>query len=352
MENNIDYKVLMYDGTIKPISKVIIGDKLIGPDSQQRNVINTFIGYDEIINVIFSRNKIGFSFNQNHKLFLKNYNNDEFELLTIKDCVNFRKKWKISHRWMKTFIRNFGVTKNNFIIPPYILGLLLGDGYLNKDRITLTTMDDAITEQYETFVNSLGYSISISNSNNSKAYHIKYIKNLKENLRNSNGTIIDPDVIRSEIRRLNLLGTKSHNKFIPAPYKTSSYTERLDILAGLLDTDGYLNPIRNVFDFVSKSKQLSEDVVFIANSCGLTTSIKEVEKKSIKYYRVYIGGNTKIIPTKLQRKKANNSNDIKNTRILNPTFNLCPIGKHRFYGLTTDLDNLYLAEDFSVICGK
>ena len=67
-----------------------------------------------------------------------------------------------------------------------------------------------------------------------------------------------------------MLGTRDDNGFIPDAYKCGSREVRLQVLAGLIDTNGSID--RNGFDYIAKSKQLSEDVTFIARSVGLTVN--------------------------------------------------------------------------------
>ena len=46
------------------------------------------------------------------------------------------------------------------------------------------------------------------------------------------------NILTSQLEDLELLGTKSHTKFIPNLYKYNSVETRLEILRGILDTDG------------------------------------------------------------------------------------------------------------------
>ena len=87
-----------------------------------------------------------------------------------------------------------------------------------------------------------------------------------------------------------------------------SYQNRLKFVAGLLDSDGHLAD--NCYDFISKYKNISESLAFMVRSVGLKATIIECIK-GIKetgftgiYHRVYISGNTDIIPCIIERKKA------------------------------------------------
>ena len=112
---------------------------------------------------------------------------------------------------------------------------------------------------------------------------------------------------QSELRELGLVGTNAYTKFIPGSYKTASYKVRLEVLAGLIDTDG--NYSCGVYDYITASSKLAEDVVFVARSLGLAAYCKATTKRCQNdfegtYYRICISGNLEIIPTRVKKKTA------------------------------------------------
>ena len=143
-------------------------------------------------------------------------------------------------------------------------------------------------------------------------------------------------------------------KFIPDIYKKASREQRLELLAGLMDTDGYA-PLHGGYDYISKSRQLAYDVVYVARSLGLRASVSPCTKGCPistgdfigKYWRVTIGGDCSVIPCKIPRKKARASSTIRRGWIsgflVKPLTTLAP-----FYGFTLDGDGLYLLGDFTV----
>lgn len=104
------------------------------------------------------------------------------------------------------------------------------------------------------------------------------------------------------------------NKHIPKCYLENSRDVRLKVLAGLIDTDGYLHPSGG-YEMCFANKRLLDDVVTLARSLGF--KCKEVESvmktctnavggpKACQAYRSYIsGGNDlKDIPVLLERKR-------------------------------------------------
>jgi Holliday junction resolvasome RuvABC ATP-dependent DNA helicase subunit len=150
------------------------------------------------------------------------------------------------------------------------------------------------------------------------------------------------------------LTKNQEQSFIPQEYRVADEKSRLEILAGLLDTDGHLH--FNTFDYVSKSKKLAEDVCFIARSLGfkVTFSEKIIQYKgeSRLYYRLCISGDTDKIPTKVKRKQATSRRQCKNPLVFGFTVEKDKVDD--YYGFNLDGDHLYLTEDFLVHhnCGK
>ena len=106
------------------------------------------------------------------------------------------------------------------------------------------------------------------------------------------------------------------NKHIPDVYKYNTREIRIYVLAGLLDTDGYLS--KNYYEIIQKRKILSDDIVFLARSLGFYCSQNSCQKTCTNgskgrvtgtYYRCNISGSKlNEIPTKLFRKQLIKNN--------------------------------------------
>ena len=141
------------------------------------------------------------------------------------------------------------------------------------------------------------------------------------------------------------------NKHIPLIYKTASRKDRLQLLAGLMDTDGSLS--RGGYDYISKIKRLSEDVAYIARSLGLAAYINECEKKCYNngvintYWRVSISGDTLNVPCRIPHKKSHKRLQKKDVNVTG--FTVESIGVGDYYGFEiSGNDRLFLLGDFTV----
>lgn len=146
--------------------------------------------------------------------------------------------------------------KKEHIISPYIMGILLGDGCL-RTQVMFTTADEEILEKIK---KEIPESMEVVN-----AYNIDY-RLVSKNRDKKN-------LFLNEIRRMNLAGTYSDTKFIPHEYLFDSAENRLELLKGLMDSDGFVavrarSSKTNLIGFGTASKQLAEGVRFLVESLG------------------------------------------------------------------------------------
>jgi replicative DNA helicase len=331
-------KILMFDGTFKNVEQIVVGDKVMGPDNKERNVLSLHRGSEEMYEVIPTKGK-PFTVNSGHILSLVGTNDgscysNKVENITVRDYLKKSKTYKHIHKLYRSDLLEFGREHVDFA---YELGLLIGDGCFSPKRISFVSADNVLIESIEKMGSHFDSKISKRKDNRSKNLFEVYFGNVGKN------------TVRDFIEKNGLLSAKSGDKFIPEKYKLSPSGDRLKLLAGLIDTDGSLSS--NGFDFITKSKRLSEDVVFVCQSLGLAAYASETQKKAQSghvgtYYRVFISGNTDIIPTKLNRKTAAQRKQIKNH--LRTGFTVKPVGVDEYYGFEVDCDNLYVMEDFFV----
>lgn len=159
-------------------------------------------------------------------------------------------------------------------IDPYMLGLLLGDGCFSSNCSGISFTNDEF-ELHD-------YLINISH-----IYDMRYTYSSRTDTHCARGWFrnsTDKPNKRVKLKQLledyNLYGCKSYNKFVPYDYKYNSKYVRLAILAGLLNTDGSVH-IKNRpgIMFCSVSKQLRDDVVFLARSLGMWCSTERKDDK-------------------------------------------------------------------------
>jgi hypothetical protein len=344
-----DTPIIMFDGTRKKVQDVAVGDLLLGPDSNSREVLQLHRGRQLMYEIVPIKGD-PFVVNEDHILSLrttprgsryhKSFSGKEIINISVKDFLEKSNDFKKNVKLYRPECIHFN-NVNTLDIDPYFLGVLLGDGCLVKG-VSVTTIDAPIKETVLEQASLFDLKIRKKNKEGTEA--IGYF------LSSSRGGLSTRNKLINILKDMDLYGKKSHNKFIPLQYKTSSKESRLQILAGLIDTDGYYG--NNIYCYTTKSKQLANDVKFIVRSLGLaaTSSIKTVNEN--EYVNVTISGHIDIIPVKLQRKQASIRKQKKN--VLVTGFSINPLDVDDYYGFTLNKDHLYLLNDFTVThnCGK
>lgn len=153
-------------------------------------------------------------------------------------------------------------------IDPYLLGCLIGDGGLTKG-VTLTTMDDDIAARCEAALEEIGCVLTASAK---KGAATTYSVRARERQTDQGGHPL-PNAAVAALSGLGLFGCKSAKKFIPKVYLRCDAGARLELLRGLMDTDGTVDG-RGTRSFSTVSHQLGLDVQALARSLGLQASLR------------------------------------------------------------------------------
>lgn len=344
-----DTPILMFDGSIKMVQDVIIGDKVMGPDSKSRTVFCTNTD-SEMMYKVKSKDdsrKINYGCNESHILTLK-YCSDDYRYprakkgniidISVKEYLQLPNRHK---RLLQGFTVGVEFAKRELIIPPYILGAWIGDGH--SATTALTTMDSEIENTWKEYAQSIGMQVRTQENtqpNKSKVYFITSGEATGKSDRNP---------FMNELRSMELI----NNKHIPQWYKTSHSEDRLQLLAGLIDTDGTL--VNETFIFTQKNNRVTEDVVFLAKSLGFRVTYKKRNSSYIKngvtvecgeINVISIGGDTHRIPTKLARKQAKQKNKVRDS--LNYGINVEAVGEGQYFGFTLLEEPHFVLGDFTV----
>lgn len=146
-------------------------------------------------------------------------------------------------------------------LDPYILGCLLGDGGLSTKSVRITIADQ---ETHDNITSKLpkGYILSQPESLKPIGYLIT-----KQDRHSSK-----ENVISMILKNLGLKNVTSHTKFIPDIYKYNSPEVRLELVKGLIDTDGYADK-SNLLSYTTVSPQLAEDMRFMLESLGCIVNL-------------------------------------------------------------------------------
>ena len=325
-------KVMMADGTLKAVEDVQVGDKI-----QSYNRVNTVLDLHNGTSngwKIIPNNGESFVVSSNHILTLFKYNeiydkekgymttNNTGTLvdITVEDFIKLSNHQKHLYKLFRPAIE-YSTKEQN--IPPYILGLWLGDGTSKYGQIC--TADFEVVEVLKQY----------AQEENMELHLLESQKSGKANLYSLNGQVSLQALLRSN----NLLD----NKHIPLNYLTGDRQQRLELLAGLLDADGsYISKKSSLFDFTNKNKVLFDQVAQLCRGLGFKVSIPKAKIiNNVKYYRMNISGDLFEIPTKIKCKQAAKTKHVST----NTGFKIEPVEVVNYYGFMCDGDHRYLLAD-------
>lgn len=361
-----DTLILMFDGTIKKVQNVVVGDLVMGDDSTPRKVLATHSLMDRSYEIRPTKGDSYFV-NSKHILSLKNSHRTPHKYkigygrrqersknvsfhrhparmgdtnifnISVEDWFKQSNHFKTKMKGWRTGVE---FPDQEVRIDPYILGVWLGDGH--QQCTGFTNADPQVVEAV--YAEAEGRGLQVRRGTKPTDYFI----NSEENRINPPGKGYSYNTLMNDLRSYNLI----KNKHIPQEYKSNSREVRLQLLAGLMDTDGSL--CNEGFEISQERKTLADDIAFLARSLGFAAYVKECRKECVNngvwgtYYRIHISGDCSVIPVRIPYKKAGVRKQIKD--VLLTGIEVIDTGKiEEFFGFEVDGNHLFLLGDFTVV---
>ncbi len=322
--------IMLVSGSTRLVEDIKVGDSVMGSDGMPQRVTELKRGRSKMVRIIPTKGD-SFVVNVDHILTLVETETSEVVDVRVRDFFEWS-AWKASqHKLFRAPVELFFENQVSPLdISPYVMGLLLGDGALTKG-VQICKADEELVEPLKAEATKFGLQYRFSGD----------VHRIVNEARK-------PNTMYGQLKGFGL-AVISEERFIPPVYKTSSKEDRLQVLAGLMDTDGHLSC--GGFDYISKSYQLADDVVFVARSVGLAAYLSPCEKHDQfglggVYYRVSISGDCSFIPTRITRKQSGPRKQKKNVLRTGFTWELLP--EDDFFGFSLDGDGRFLLGDFTV----
>ena len=274
-----DYKGLPLDTPILTnIGWVNMGDltlqhKVFDKDGKMCNIKNiSNIHNKKCLKIIFD-NKEEIISDFEHRWLIHKGNNKKGLVMTtqdIKDYIDSFNKPLSSFQTLR-ILNNEAIDIPNIELPidPYVFGVWLGDGHKADGKIT--QMNNKVWKEIENRGYILGPDLSQGNSGLAQTRTVYGLE--------------------KELRKLNLL----KNKHLPSIFILSSKEQKIDILRGLMDSDGYYNKHRKRFVLSTTKKNQVEFCTELLASLGIKSTIipcnKYCKEKIIKGFDVCFSTN-------------------------------------------------------------
>jgi superfamily II DNA or RNA helicase/intein/homing endonuclease len=342
--------VLMFDGTIRAVETIRKGELLMGPGSKPVRVLSTCKGRELLYQVTPTKGD-PYVVNASHILSLvrtatmakpkyPSQQGGKIVNINVEEFAQASKTFRHKHKGWRAAV-DFPDSGKTMPLPPYLLGVWLGDGNSNCSSFGVTNIDPEVIAYLKGYADSIGHEVvKRQEPDKSPVWFV-----VKESGK-KHGRGHKVNVPTNALRGFDL----HQNKHIPHLYKTASRKARLELLAGLIDTDGSRH--RTGFDFISKIRHLAEDVAFVARSLGFAAYVSPCKKtcknngKVGDYFRVGISGECSEVPVLIPRKKPPIRRQKKDVQVTG--ISVAPIGEGEYFGFEIDGTHLFMLGDFTV----
>ena len=331
--------VMMFDGTVRAVEDVRVGDLLMGDDSAPRRVLSLARGREEMVWV---RQTYGMDYrvNASHILSVRKSRAGGAEPrgtvtdIEVRDFLARSPKWQNDHKGYKVAV---DFPERDLPLAPYFLGLWLGDGKSDSSRIY--TQDREVVDALHAMADARGEMVTVTDTDRCPGYTVT-----------GGRTGVRRDAsVQAGLRALGVLS----NKHIPPAYLASSRAQRMSLLAGLIDSDGHRNGARwgGTYEITQKDRRLAEQVKFLCDTLGLRTSITAKLARAQTgvegvVWRVRFNGDLSDAPIRVARKQAPRWTDFRDWTVSG--LRLEPDGVDDYYGFEIDGNRRFLLGDGTV----
>jgi hypothetical protein len=413
-----DTPILMWNGETVMSQNIKIGHELVGDDGEKRVVEDLCSGEDEMYEVTQMRG-MSYTVNSKHKLALKPYNNITFrntinmwilkwfnneyfstkQFATKEEAAAFLKELNLPDvveitvddymklsKATKDLLYGYRSTEINWphvdvSVDPYLMGLWLGDGVNNGMNFACNPKSDSEIIKYildwcdkngAELVHDAAYCFRVRRAGLTQGReamnHGATSAECKGCLKNKcelcdlpnvtleqNGVRLNKNPLKVALEKYNLI----RNKHIPNDYIVNDRETRLQLLAGFIDTDGWVGNDGKRITIIQANHSMAKQIALVARSLGFVISTNIVKKENVpfpgvepKNYPPHMsisisGTNISDIPTRLPRKKCYNSNPNKDW--FKTLISVKSIGRGEYFGWSISGNKRFLMEDMTVL---
>ncbi len=256
----------------KTHGELIVGDYVFRPNGEPTKVVAVSDKTSSDVRVEFYDGSV-FYCHENHEWVLFSRPNRAWQKLETRSFLSSRKgRWGPTAGKRKQVLSGgralhqlppvdaVQFPKASLPLHPYVLGAWLGDGSTSKPCLTHSPADMGHVAK----IVALGYPISTSCVHRGTGVLTTYFSGL-------GGKAGVPKLTR-ELREIGVMG----NKHIPEAYLRGSVDQRLELLAGLMDTDGTVDK-HSRCHFINTNRVLIDGVLDIVRGLGWRATLMERE---------------------------------------------------------------------------
>jgi intein/homing endonuclease len=242
-------------------------------------------------------------------------------------------------------------------VDPYLMGYLIGNGTMNGSTPKFSTEDMFVVEEFKNRLE--GFKIEQDLSNNNWTIVDENKEMIEVHAGNRHYFAKVGNRLTQIIKRLGL-DKKCEEKFIPDIYKFSSVEQRMELIQGLVDSDGCVNESGSI-EFTNTCEKVVNDISDVLRSLGISCQVGINDRSGqimkmpqgtfmerTAYYRVYI--NTSKPVSKLPRKAERLKKSATSTEKYNSITSIEKLDKFEEMQCISvnSPDNTYITKDYMV----
>lgn len=270
----LDTKIPLPDGSWITADKVEVGMELLDRKGKPTKVLAKFPQPSHMLYKVTTYDKREQILHPDHLMSVwtrgqKSHHKYNPESLMTKPLSEIMKDYEkpmsngMAHKYIIPLADAVDYKEREHVIPPYAMGVLLGDGSLNevnKGKLAVSFNEDDVLERFMESIGSTEYS--------HKDYNFTYLFTVRNNPMVSG--------MMQYIKDAGLNHT-TENKYIPDEYLYDSIENRMELLRGLIDTDGYVgfSSGRNGYNvkFSTISEKLKDSFLTLVDGLGIGRNI-------------------------------------------------------------------------------
>lgn len=246
------------------MGEVKVGDMVMAPDGSATTVIGTFPqGVKDVYELEFADGRTARSCDEHlwevwvKSTSRKNRSSPEKKTVELKKLIH---RGETNKNFFKCGYAKIPLVNpvdcHNIDLPisPYLLGAILGDGSLRGNSIGFTSVDEHILDRV---TQTLPNGVNMAKHGLTGIDYRFYTKR-------SGGK---PNPLTDAFRKVGLMGANSATKYIPDMYKNTSLSQKLQLIQGLMDTDGTVDKSGSL-SYCTVSERLANDMVELIRSIG------------------------------------------------------------------------------------
>lgn len=340
-EQDVNTPILTPTGW-KRMGDIVVGDKVIGSDGSSVTVTGVFPQGVKDNYIVHFRDGSSVNCGLDHlwKVSNKSWKGDKTRVVTLRHIIDagvVQKYGKSKYKIPLVSPVNFA--EKEYYIHPYVLGVLLGDGSLHgaNPQITTHVNDKETRDRIATHIKE-PYRLRTRQSGSV----------CQSNIARERGVGSSCSEYNAELDRLNIR-VKGSEKRIPEEYMFGSVDQRIELLRGLMDSDGSISKIGNRVVFHNCNVDLTKDVQQLVWSLGGVGILRHHTRKDGKADEYQLNVKTHFNPFYLRRKAIRWTPSADSHKPMRHITEVEPNGKCEQVCIAVDApDNLYVTKDYIV----